>query len=129
MYVRIQQEGRQQRNHEGCGSGTQQDRHLADDDLDWSIDAKRTRVFLPKLQPVPHTNRRAENGLGAFDSLEDGHVHDGYRIDYLRAHIEAVEQAVEDGCSILSYCLVFYGSVELAERLSEALRPGLCRPR
>ena len=28
-----------------------------------------------------------------------------WHIDYLRAHIEAVEQAVEDGCSILSYCV------------------------
>ena len=26
-----------------------------------------------------------ENGLGAYDTLEDGRVHDNYRIAYLRA--------------------------------------------
>ena len=30
-----------------------------------------------------------ENGLGAVDTVEaDGSIHDSYRIDYLRAHIE-----------------------------------------
>ena len=30
-----------------------------------------------------------ENGLGAVDKVEaDGSIHDTYRIDYLRAHIE-----------------------------------------
>ena len=32
-----------------------------------------------------------ENGLGAVDTVEpDGSIHDSYRIDYLRAHIEPV---------------------------------------
>lgn len=39
----------------------------------------------------------AENGLGAFDTLEaDGSIHDPYRIDYLRAHIEQMKRAVEE---------------------------------
>ncbi|MBZ2156574.1 hypothetical protein C6A33_00200 [Streptococcus anginosus] len=30
-----------------------------------------------------------ENGLGALDKVEaDGSIHDSYRIDYLKAHIE-----------------------------------------
>lgn len=44
-----------------------------------------------------------ENGLGAFDELEDGKVHDGYRIDYLRDHIEQIQLAVSDGVGVLGY--------------------------
>ena len=45
-----------------------------------------------------------ENGLGTPDILEDGKVHDSYRIDYLRSHIEACELAIEDGVEMLGYC-------------------------
>ncbi len=45
-----------------------------------------------------------ENGLGAFDTLEDGQVHDRYRIDYLRDHIEQIRLAVSDGVEVLGYC-------------------------
>jgi len=45
-----------------------------------------------------------ENGLGAFDKLEDGQVHDGYRIDYLRDHIEQIQLAITDGVGVLGYC-------------------------
>ena len=39
-----------------------------------------------------------ENGLGAFDRLEeDGSIHDTYRIDYLRQHIRQMAEAVKDG--------------------------------
>jgi 6-phospho-beta-glucosidase len=45
-----------------------------------------------------------ENGLGAFDTLEDGQVHDGYRIDYLRDHIAQIQLAVSDGVDVMGYC-------------------------
>lgn len=45
-----------------------------------------------------------ENGLGTPDVLENGKVHDKYRIDYLRAHINACELAIEDGVEMLGYC-------------------------
>ena len=45
-----------------------------------------------------------ENGLGAYDTLtEDGKVHDQYRIDYLRAHIEQIQFASTDGVDMLGY--------------------------
>lgn len=45
-----------------------------------------------------------ENGLGAFDELtEDGRVHDDYRIDYLRQHLEQTQEAITDGVQILGY--------------------------
>lgn len=45
-----------------------------------------------------------ENGLGAYDVKgEDGKVHDSYRIDYLRQHIEQMAEAVKDGVDLMGY--------------------------
>ena len=45
-----------------------------------------------------------ENGLGAKDVPEpDGSIHDSYRIDYLRQHIEQMREAVEDGVDLMGY--------------------------
>lgn len=46
-----------------------------------------------------------ENGLGAFDKKDaDGKIHDDYRIDYLRKHIEQMELAVDvDGVQLMGY--------------------------
>ena len=46
-----------------------------------------------------------ENGLGAYDTLtEDGKVHDQYRINYLRTHIEQMRLAISDGVEMVGYC-------------------------
>lgn len=46
-----------------------------------------------------------ENGLGMADELtEDGRVHDDYRIDYLRGHIQAISDAIDDGVEMMGYC-------------------------
>ncbi len=65
----------------------------------------------------------AENGLGAEDVLEeDGSVHDPYRIDYLRSHIEAMKEAIRDGVELFGYTmwgiidLVSCGSIEMSKR-------------
>lgn len=63
-----------------------------------------------------------ENGLGAFDKLEDGTVHDSYRIDYFKSHIRAMEQAIEDGVELMGYTpwgcidLVSLSTGEMAKR-------------
>lgn len=45
-----------------------------------------------------------ENGLGAYDKLEsDLTVHDPYRINYLREHIESMKRAVESGVDVFGY--------------------------
>lgn len=42
-----------------------------------------------------------ENVFGSFDKIEeDGSIHDDYRIDYFRGHIEAMSEAIEDGVPI-----------------------------
>ncbi len=46
-----------------------------------------------------------ENGLGMADTVtEDGKVHDDYRIDYLKGHVEACALAIEDGVELMGYC-------------------------
>ena len=50
-----------------------------------------------------------ENGLGAYDKLEQDEngndvVHDPYRIEYLRAHIEQMRLAITDGVEMMGYC-------------------------
>ena len=46
----------------------------------------------------------AENGLGALDELKAGTVEDDYRIDYLRAHLKAIKEAIRDGVEVFAYC-------------------------
>lgn len=65
-----------------------------------------------------------ENGFGAVDEVEsDGSIHDYYRIDYLKAHIEAMKDAVEyDGVDLMGYTpwgfidLVSAGTGEMKKR-------------
>ncbi|OCN06205.1 hypothetical protein A4S06_00380 [Erysipelotrichaceae bacterium MTC7] len=45
-----------------------------------------------------------ENGLGARDTLnDDGTVHDDYRINYLRTHIQKVIEACGEGVDLIGY--------------------------
>jgi 6-phospho-beta-glucosidase len=45
-----------------------------------------------------------ENGCGVPDTLtEDGKIHDDYRIDYLRKHIKACQEAITDGVNLMGY--------------------------
>lgn len=54
-----------------------------------------------------------ENGLGALDHKEeDGSVHDSYRIDYLRQHLNEMKKAVEeDQVNCIGYLM--WGPIDL----------------
>lgn len=45
-----------------------------------------------------------ENGIGAYDKLENGRIRDIYRIRYLKEHIEQMQLAISDGCEMMGYC-------------------------
>ncbi|MEZ5087271.1 MAG: glycoside hydrolase family 1 protein [Tessaracoccus sp.] len=71
----------------------------------WAIDPAGLRTTLRRIWdryrlPLIIT----ENGLGAIDELVDGRVHDEYRIDFLRQHIEQIGLAIQDGVDVFGYC-------------------------
>ncbi|MBQ7888804.1 MAG: family 1 glycosylhydrolase [Erysipelotrichaceae bacterium] len=72
----------------------------------WSLDPDGLRYCLneyaARYPGVPMMV--VENGLGAVDKMEeDGSIHDPYRIEYLREHIKAMAEAIEDGVDLRGY--------------------------
>ena len=82
--------------------------YLKTSDWGWQMDPTGFKYWLHLLNDryqVPLFD--VENGLGAYDEvvIEDGKevIHDDYRIDYLRDHIRAMEEAVEEGVDLIGY--------------------------
>ena len=71
----------------------------------WAIDALGLRITLNKLYDryqVPLYI--VENGLGAKDEPDAKFwVEDDYRIDYLRKHIIAMKEAIQDGVELMGF--------------------------
>lgn len=61
----------------------------------------------------------AENGFGMYDKLEDGSVHDDYRISYLGSHIEQVGRAIYDGANVIAYCA--WGPIDIISCSSQQM--------
>ena len=79
---------------------------LKSTDWGWQIDPDGLRMALNELYDryqVPLFI--VENGMGAVDEItSDGKIHDDYRIDYLRSHIQAMKDAVElDKVDLMGY--------------------------
>ena len=79
--------------------------YLEVSDWGWAKDPEGLKFFLHEIYDryqIPLFN--CENGLGAFDTLEeDGSVHDPYRIDYHRAHVQAMSDAIDEGVDLIGY--------------------------
>lgn len=87
--------------------------YLKESEWGWQIDPKGLRYSLNEIYDryrIPIMI--VENGLGASDKLEeDGSIHDFYRIDYLKQHIEQMEEAIRDGVDLIGYTV--WGWVDL----------------
>ena len=98
--------------------------YLKASDWGWQIDPKGLRYSLNEIYDryqIPMMI--VENGLGAYDEKEeDGTINDDYRIEYLKAHIEQMKEAVEDGVDLIGYTpwgcidLVSASTGEMAKR-------------
>jgi 6-phospho-beta-glucosidase len=79
--------------------------YLKSSDWGWQIDPKGIRYLLNEIYDRYQIPLMVvENGLGAYDTLEeDGSIHDSYRIDYIKAHIEQMKEAVKDGVDLMGY--------------------------
>ncbi|MDC7721025.1 6-phospho-beta-glucosidase BglA [Priestia megaterium] len=80
--------------------------YIKSSDWGWSIDPTGLRYTLNRFYDryqIPLFI--VENGFGAIDTVEkDGSIHDASRIEYLKSHIEALEQAVTyDGVDLMGY--------------------------
>lgn len=71
----------------------------------WQIDPTGLRIALNELYGRYHKPLFiVENGLGAVDQLTaEREVHDDYRIDYLKKHIQAMAEAIGDGVALMGY--------------------------
>ena len=80
--------------------------YLKASDWGWQIDPIGLRLSLNYLYDrYQKPLMVVENGLGAQDVLEaNGEIHDSYRIDYLRDHIQAMHDAVSlDGVELWGF--------------------------
>ncbi len=78
--------------------------YLKESDWGWQIDPLGLRYTLNEIYDRYHLPIMiVENGLGAWDKEVDGEINDDYRIDYLRAHILAMKEAVADGVELMGY--------------------------
>ncbi|MGQ3478965.1 glycoside hydrolase family 1 protein [Paenibacillus sp. TY11] len=72
----------------------------------WEIDPVGFRSTLRQIYSRYHLPLIVtENGLGAFDKLEEGDVvSDPYRIDFFKKHIEQIQLAITDGVEVFGFC-------------------------
>lgn len=90
----------------------------------WQIDPQGLRIALNTLwdryrKPL----FIVENGMGSYDKIsKDGKIHDDYRINYLRAHIEQMKEAIKDGVQLMGYLtwapidLVSFSTSQMSKR-------------
>ncbi|MCO8292574.1 glycoside hydrolase family 1 protein [Tetragenococcus halophilus] len=90
----------------------------------WGIDPTGLRITLNDM-----TDRYGvpifivENGLAAHDQItKDLKIHDEYRIEYIKAHLRAIKEAIGDGCDVMGYTswgcidLVSCGDAQMTKR-------------
>lgn len=97
-----------EKNHEqaqGNLLGGTKNPYLESSEWGWQIDPTGLRIALNELYGryrVPLFI--VENGLGAKDQVEtDGRIFDDYRINYLKSHIQAIGEAIQDGVPVMGY--------------------------
>lgn len=89
----------------GNGGENMKNPYLQASEWGWQIDAIGLRYVLNQIYdryqlPIIIV----ENGLGAVDTVdEDGQIHDAYRIDYMRQHVEQMKEAILDGVDLIGY--------------------------
>ncbi len=93
------------RKHETNGHEQVKNPNVEHTDWGWAIDPEGLLYGMKELKdrydkPV----LISENGLGAYDTLTDDlEIEDDYRIDFIKKHIEACDQAIEYGVDLIAY--------------------------
>lgn len=79
----------------------------------WQIDAQGLRLVCNELTDRYHKPLFiVENGLGMQDTPnQQGTINDDARIDYGRKHLQAVADAIADGCPVMGY--TWWGPIDI----------------
>lgn len=87
--------------------------NLKQSEWGWTIDPQGLRYSLNLLYDRYQLPLMiVENGLGANDEIENGQVHDDYRIAYLNDHLIELRKAIKiDGIPVLAYTM--WGPIDL----------------
>jgi 6-phospho-beta-glucosidase len=87
--------------------------HIPVSDWGWGIDPLGLRITMNMMYDrYQKPLFLVENGLGAKDEINpQGEIDDDYRISYLREHIKAMAEAIEDGVPVMGYTT--WGCIDL----------------
>ncbi|MCE0845663.1 6-phospho-beta-glucosidase [Buttiauxella sp. A2-C1_F] len=87
--------------------------HIQASEWGWGIDPLGLRITMNMMYDrYQKPLFLVENGLGAKDEInEQGQINDDYRISYLREHIKAMADAIDDGIPVMGY--TSWGCIDL----------------
>lgn len=87
--------------------------HLDSNEWGWQIDPVGLRYTLNHVYDRYNLPIFIlENSSGFFDELtEDNKIHDPYRIEFLRKHIEQLKFSIEDGVEVIGYTM--WGPIDM----------------
>ncbi|MBS0057368.1 6-phospho-beta-glucosidase [Yersinia sp. Marseille-Q3913] len=87
--------------------------HIAASEWGWGIDPLGLRITMNMMYDrYQKPLFLVENGLGAKDEINpQGEIEDDYRISYLREHIKAMGEAIDDGIPVIGY--TSWGCIDL----------------
>jgi 6-phospho-beta-glucosidase len=87
--------------------------HIQASEWGWGIDPLGLRITMNMMYDrYQKPLFLVENGLGAKDVIDaNGEINDDYRISYLREHIRAMGDAIEDGVPLMGYTT--WGCIDL----------------
>ncbi|MDM8274899.1 glycoside hydrolase family 1 protein [Enorma phocaeensis] len=87
--------------------------YLESTDWGWQIDPDGLRFALNEIYDRYQIPLMVvENGMGAKDEVtSDGKIHDDYRIAYLKKHVAAMAEAIDDGVDLIGY--TWWGPIDL----------------
>ncbi len=87
--------------------------HIQASEWGWGIDSLGLRITMNMMYDrYQKPLFLVENGLGAKDEINSqGEIDDDYRISYLREHIKAMAEAIDDGIPVMGY--TSWGCIDL----------------
>ena len=97
--------------------------YLPSTEWGWQIDPKGLKISLIELYDRYQLPLMiVENGMGAMDVVENGKIHDPYRIAYFKAHFQQMKEAIDEGVDLVGYTswgpidLVSAGTSQMSKR-------------